>query len=108
MNSEPLNITPQNTDDMGSRTVSGKTSVKTYLIHHIREYGLLMALIAIMVFFQIVTGGTLLRPVNITNLFLQNSFIIIMALGMLLVIVARSEERRVGKECRSRGAGHHG
>jgi len=96
MNSEPLNITPQNTDDMGSRTVSGKTSVKTYLIHHIREYGLLMALIAIMVFFQIVTGGTLLRPVNITNLFLQNSFIIIMALGMLLVIVAGHIDLSVG------------
>ena len=29
-----------------------------------------------------------MRPVNITNLFLQNSYIIIMALGMLIVIVS--------------------
>ncbi|HBM61579.1 MAG TPA: ABC transporter permease, partial [Citreicella sp.] len=61
--------------------------LRSYLRRHMREYGLLFALIAIMAFFQVVTGGTLLRPVNITNLFLQNSYIIIMALGMLLVIV---------------------
>ena len=37
-----------------------------------------------------------LRPVNITNLFLQNSYIIIMALGMLLVIVAGHIDLSVG------------
>nr|WP_306345910.1 multiple monosaccharide ABC transporter permease [Aquimixticola soesokkakensis] len=67
-----------------------------YLKAHMREYGLLFALIAIMVFFQIVTGGTLMRPVNITNLFLQNSYIIIMALGMLIVIVAGHIDLSVG------------
>ncbi|MEE2860804.1 MAG: multiple monosaccharide ABC transporter permease [Paracoccus sp. (in: a-proteobacteria)] len=67
-----------------------------YITKHIREYGLLFALIAIMAFFQVVTGGVLLRPVNITNLFLQNSYIIIMALGMLLVIVAGHIDLSVG------------
>ncbi|WP_353475562.1 sugar ABC transporter permease [Salipiger sp. H15] len=61
-----------------------------------REYGLLFALIAIMVFFQAVTGGTLMRPVNITNLFLQNSYVIIMALGMLIVIVSGNIDLSVG------------
>ena len=70
--------------------------IGAYIARHIREYGLLFALIAIMVFFQIVTGGTLLRPVNITNLFLQNSYIIIMALGMLLVIVGGNIDLSVG------------
>lgn len=60
-----------------------RTGMREYVARHIREYGLLFALIAIMVFFQIVTGGVLLRPVNITNLFLQNSYIIIMALWLL-------------------------
>lgn len=76
-----------------------KTELKgigAYLASHMREYGLLFALIAIMGFFQIVTGGTLLRPVNITNLFLQNSYIIIMALGMLIVIVAGQIDLSVG------------
>lgn len=72
------------------------TGIKAYILRHIREYGLLFALIAIMGFFQIVTGGVLLRPVNITNLFLQNSYIIIMALGMLMVIVAGHIDLSVG------------
>jgi putative multiple sugar transport system permease protein len=74
----------------------GSQSVLGYLGGHLREYGLLVALIAIMAFFQIVTEGTLLRPVNITNLFLQNSYIIIMALGMLIVIVGGNIDLSVG------------
>ncbi len=70
--------------------------IGAYVAKHIRDYGLLFALIAIMVFFQIVTGGTLLKPVNITNLFLQNSYIIIMALGMLMVIVCGHIDLSVG------------
>ncbi len=67
-----------------------------YLLSHLREYGLLFALIAIMLFFQVMTDGTLLKSVNITNLFLQNSYIIIMALGMLIVIVAGHIDLSVG------------
>lgn len=70
--------------------------VGAYLLKHMREYGLLFALVAIMVFFQIVTGGVLMRPVNITNLVLQNSYIIIMAFGMLMVIVAGHIDLSVG------------
>ncbi|MCT4332123.1 sugar ABC transporter permease [Paracoccus sp. YLB-12] len=70
--------------------------IGAYIAKHIREYGLLFALIAIMAFFQVVTGGVLLKPVNITNLFLQNSYIIIMALGMLLVIVGGNIDLSVG------------
>ncbi len=75
---------------------SAKASLGHYLITHMREYGLLFALIAIMVFFQIVTDGTLMKPINITNLVLQNSYIIIMALGMLVVIVGGNIDLSVG------------
>jgi putative multiple sugar transport system permease protein len=64
--------------------------------NNIREYGMLIALIAIMVFFQIRTDGILMKPVNITNLVLQNSYIIIMALGMLLIIVSGWIDLSVG------------
>ncbi len=77
-------------------TTASAPGIGAYLGRHMRDYGLLFALIAIMVFFQIVTDGTLLRPVNITNLFLQNSYIIIMALGMLLVIVSGHIDLSVG------------
>lgn len=71
-------------------------SMSTYIRANIREYGLLIALVAIMLFFQIYTNGVLFRPVNLTNLVLQNSFIVIMALGMLLVIVAGHIDLSVG------------
>ena len=77
-------------------TETGPKGVGEYLLGHLRTYGLLFALIAIMAFFQIMTGGTLLRAVNITNLLLQNSYIIIMALGMLIVIVSGNIDLSVG------------
>ncbi len=67
-----------------------------WLRGHLREYGLLLSLIAIMVFFQVMTDGTLMQPLNLTNLVLQNSYIVIMALGMLLVIVAGYIDLSVG------------
>ena len=75
---------------------SNVISVGSYIRANIREYGMLIALVAIMVFFQFYTGGILFRPVNLTNLILQNSFIVIMALGMLLVIVAGHIDLSVG------------
>jgi putative multiple sugar transport system permease protein len=57
---------------------------------------MLIALIAIMIFFYFMTDGILMRPVNITNLVLQNSYVIIMALGMLLIIVSGWIDLSVG------------
>ncbi|MBJ7538068.1 sugar ABC transporter permease [Marinomonas sp. C1424] len=71
-------------------------SVANYLKSHMRDYGMLIALVVIMAMFQFLTEGTLMRPVNLTNLFLQNSYIIIMAIGMLLVIVAGHIDLSVG------------
>ena len=67
-----------------------------FLKANLREYGMLLSLLAIMLFFEIVTDGTLLRPLNLTNLVLQNSYIVIMALGMLLVIVTGHIDLSVG------------
>lgn len=66
------------------------------LRENLRDYGLMGALLAIVVLFQILTDGTLLAPLNVTNLVLQNSYIVIMALGMLLVIVAGHIDLSVG------------
>lgn len=64
--------------------------------NNIRDYGMLIALIAVMLFFQVTTNGILFKPVNITNLVLQNSYIVAMALGMLLVIVSGWIDLSVG------------
>src|SRR4051812_21991738 len=73
-----------------------RSSIATFLRHNIRDYGLLLSLIVIMVFFQFMTNGILFKPVNITNLVLQNSYVVIMALGMLLIIVAGHIDLSVG------------
>lgn len=77
-------------------TVDSQPSTFRAIRKHLREYGILIALVVIMAFFQIATGGILLKPVNLTNLILQNSYIIIMAIGMLLVIVAGHIDLSVG------------
>jgi putative multiple sugar transport system permease protein len=74
------------------------------LKNNLREYGMLISLVAIMVFFQVMTSGTLFQPLNLTNLILQNSYIVIMALGMLLVIVAGHIDLSVGSVCGFIGA----
>ena len=55
--------------------------------YNIRQYGMLFALIAIVLIFQILTGGILLRPINVSRLILQNSYILILAVGMMLCIL---------------------
>src|SRR4249919_1392742 len=67
-----------------------------YLKANLRDYGMLLSLVAIMAFFQVATDGTLMQPLNLTNLVLQNSYIVIMALGMLLVIVSGHIDLSVG------------
>lgn len=75
-----------------------------FLKNNLREYGMLISLVAIMVLFQVLTDGTLMRPLNLTNLLLQNSSVVIMALGMLLVIVAGHIDLSVGSVCGFIGA----
>jgi putative multiple sugar transport system permease protein len=80
--------------------IAAQSSVKSDLLRfikaNIRDYALLLSLLAIMIFFQFATNGTLFKPVNMTNLILQNSYIVIMALGMLLIIVAGHIDLSVG------------
>ena len=77
-----------------------KKGLGSHLGGHLRENGMLMALVAIVLFFVIVVRLQIdvdfLSAQNITNLFLQNSYVIIMALGMLLVIVAGHIDLSIG------------
>lgn len=71
-------------------------NVKDLLKNNMRKYGMAIALILIMGLFQILTEGILLKPLNITNLILQNSYILILAVGMLLVIITGNVDLSVG------------
>jgi putative multiple sugar transport system permease protein len=61
-----------------------------------RQYGMLLALAIAMILFQVLTDGVLLRPVNLTNLILQNSYILVLAIGMLLCILTGNIDLSVG------------
>jgi putative multiple sugar transport system permease protein len=76
--------------------MSGTSKAAGFWQANLRDYGLLVSLLLIMGFFEIMTDGVLLDPVNVTNLILQNSYIVIMALGMLLVIVGGNIDLSVG------------
>ena len=54
---------------------------------NIRQYGMIIALLVIIVLFQILTNGVLLYPQNVANLIMQNGYVIILAIGMLLCIL---------------------
>ncbi len=66
------------------------------LRRNMRQYGMLIALGLIVIFFEVWTGGDLLLPRNVSNLVLQNSYILILAIGMMLVIIAGHIDLSVG------------
>ncbi|MFF8381302.1 multiple monosaccharide ABC transporter permease [Streptomyces sp. NPDC015661] len=63
---------------------------------NMRQYGMLIALGVIVALFAVWTGGDLLLPRNVSNLVLQNSYILILAIGMMIVIVAGHIDLSVG------------
>lgn len=63
---------------------------------NVRSSGMLLALLLAVAFFQVTTGGVMLKSLNVTNVFLQNGYILVMALGMLLIIVIGHIDLSVG------------
>ncbi|MFF2050805.1 MULTISPECIES: multiple monosaccharide ABC transporter permease [Leifsonia] len=61
-----------------------------------RQFGILGALVVIVVLFQILTGGKTLDPVNLINLVNQNAYVLILAIGMVMVIIAGHIDLSVG------------
>lgn len=55
--------------------------------NNMKQYSMLIALVVIMAMFQILTGGILLKPINVSRLIFQNSYVLILAIGMLLCIL---------------------
>ncbi len=69
---------------------------KSVILNNMRQYSMIIALVFIMILFQVLTDGLLLKPLNITNLILQNSYILVLAIGMVLVIITGHIDLSVG------------
>ncbi len=59
----------------------------TNVMEFVKKYTMILALVAVIVFFSISTGGKLLLPQNIANLIAQNAYVFVLATGMLLTIL---------------------
>ena len=79
----------------GARESAGALLLRT-LRTNTRQYGMLVALALIVVLFQIWTDGALLLPNNVSNIVQQNSYILLLAMGMMMVIIAGHIDLSVG------------
>ena len=71
---------------------------------NLRQSGIYIAFAVIVVLFTILTDGDLLAPQNISNIVVQNSYILILAIGMILVIIAGHIDLSVGSVVATTGA----
>lgn len=63
---------------------------------NLRQYGMIIALVLITLFFGIVTGGVLFKPMNVSNIFMQNSYIIFLSIGMFFCVLTGNVDLSVG------------
>ncbi|MDE7232575.1 MAG: sugar ABC transporter permease [Lachnospiraceae bacterium] len=60
---------------------------KTKVLTTLKKYTMIIALVLVVIFFQITTQGKILFPQNINNLISQNAYVFVLATGMLLCIL---------------------
>lgn len=62
----------------------------------LRQFGMLFVLVALAIFFHIMTGGLVITPTNMMNLLNGNSYVLVLAIGMVMVIVIGHIDLSVG------------
>ena len=77
-------------------TTTSTNILKKTLGGNLRQYGIIGALVVIVALFQWMTGGKLLMPNNLASLVQQNAYVMILAIGMVVVIVAGHIDLSVG------------
>lgn len=80
------------------------TETKTLLKKNIRDYGMYIALAAIIIIFSVSTGGDFISPRNISNWINQTGYIAVLAVGMTLILIIRHIDISVGFLCGFIGA----
>ncbi len=63
---------------------------------NLKQYGMVFALLAIYIIFFVLTGGTNATAMNMNNLIMQNSYVVILATGMLLCVLTGNVDLGVG------------
>lgn len=73
-----------------------KLNFKDKAVDIFSRYSMVIILVALLIAFQLMTDGIFWRPLNITNLVLQNSHILVLSAGMLLVVLLGHVDLSVG------------
>jgi len=71
-------------------------TLRRTLRSNVRQYGMIVALVLITVLFAVLSSGKLLTPLNITQMIQQNGYILVLAIGMMLVIINGHIDLSVG------------
>ncbi|CAN7332296.1 sugar ABC transporter permease [Arthrobacter sp. LjRoot78] len=87
-----------------SVVTAGTSEIRELLTRNMRTSGIYVALVALVALFGVLTGGASLGPGNITNIVLQYSYILILAIGMVIVIIAGHIDLSVGSVVALTGA----
>lgn len=90
---------PTDNTAVGSQINPSDNKFTRWLSHVLADLGkngIFLALIAVVVLFTVLTDGILLRPQNISNLIVQNGYILVLAIGMVMVIIAGHIDLSVG------------
>ncbi|MUH59294.1 multiple monosaccharide ABC transporter permease [Bifidobacterium canis] len=72
------------------------TGVLETLANNSKQYGIVGALVVIVLVFEFLTKGVLLKPNSFVSLIQQNAYVIILAIGMVMVIIATHIDLSVG------------
>ncbi|MDR2964895.1 MAG: sugar ABC transporter permease [Treponema sp.] len=80
------------------------TDVKSLIKNNIRNYSMFIMLVVIMIIFAVLTNGVNLYPRNFINIFFQNSYVLILAVGMVMIIITQNIDLSVGAVCAFVGA----
>lgn len=81
-----------------------RASVRALVKNNIRNYSMVLMLAVIMIVFAFLTNGVNLNSRNFTNIIIQNSYILILAVGMVQVIIIGNIDLSVGRVCAFIGA----
>jgi putative multiple sugar transport system permease protein len=82
----------------------GTSNLRALLLGNLRQSGIYVAFVVIVALFAILTEGVSLSPGNITNIILQYSYILVLAIGMVIVIIAGHIDLSVGSVVALTGA----
>ncbi|GGO24930.1 multiple monosaccharide ABC transporter permease [Micromonospora parathelypteridis] len=83
---------------------SGTNDLRALVLNNLRQSGIYVALVVIVALFAIMTDGVLLSPGNITNIVLQYSYILVLAIGMVILIIGGHIDLSVGSVVALTGA----